>query len=357
MKSNVMNSSLRIAGARRTLGGRAVLRGIDLTLEDGAFLVLAGESGSGKTTMLRMIAGLERADAGRIEINGTLMDDAARVFVPAERRRLGMVFQDFALWPHLSCLENVAMAVPSATPKRNTVAGDLLERLGVAAHASRRPGQLSGGQQQRVGIARALAAQPKLLLLDEPLSSLDIGTREHLREALRESVRAAGISAVLVSHDPEDCWKLADQVAVLEDGVISQYGTPRALWEAPASPYVARFTGALGGVSVRASERRGAPVLELAGEALVLPGTLPGNAGAQLFWREDAIRPAPEGQLLAEAVSVNFQAGRYWVRWRLQGLAPLLSCYTAAPVPLGHQRIEIDSSKMFLFGDSGDLHS
>ena len=348
-----MKTSLRMAGTSRVLGGKTVLRGIDLALEDGQFLVLAGESGSGKTTMLRIIAGLDRADAGSVEINGTLMDDAKRVFVPAERRGLGMVFQDFALWPHLSCLENVALALPATARKRDAAALALLERLGVAALASRRPAQLSGGQQQRVGIARALAVKPKLLLLDEPLSSLDLGTREHLREALTESVQAAGISAVLVSHDPEDCWKLADKVAVLEAGVIRQFGTPQELWEAPASPYIARFTGALGGVLAPVSAREGAPVLELGEQKLVLHGKPPGAAGARLFWREDAITAAPEGGFLAEAVSVNFKAGRFWVRWRLDGMAAMLSGYTASPIPLGRQRIEIDPSKMFLFNESG----
>jgi ABC-type sulfate/molybdate transport systems ATPase subunit len=350
-----MKTSLRMIGANRVLGGKTVLRGIDLALEDGAFLVLAGESGSGKTTMLRMIAGLDRADAGSIEINGTLMDNATGVFVPAEHRGLGMVFQDFALWPHLSCLDNVALALPQAARRRDAAALALLERLGVGALAPRRPAQLSGGQQQRVGIARALAAKPKLLLLDEPLSSLDLATREHLREALSETVQAAGISAVLVSHDPEDCWKLADKVAVLEAGVIRQYGTPQELWEAPASPYIARFTGAVGGMLASVSAREGASVLELGDQKLVLHGKPIGSAGARLFWREDAITPAPDGRFLAEAVSVNFKAGRFWVRWRLNGMAAMLSGYAAASIPLGKQRIEIDPSKMFLFNESGAL--
>jgi iron(III) transport system ATP-binding protein len=347
-----MTQSLRIIGASRRLAGRAVLRGIDLTLNKGDFLVLAGESGSGKTTMLRMIAGLDRADEGMVEINGRVMDDAKRVFIPAERRGLGMVFQDFALWPHLSCLENVALALPPATPKRNEAALTLLERLGVSAMAQRRPAQLSGGQQQRVGIARALAARPSLLLLDEPLSSLDLETRERLRDELRESVRAAGVSAVLVTHDPEDCWQLADKVAVLEHGMIRQQGTPQALWEAPSSPYIARFTGAHGGIQVPVAARGGRPVLELGDEIVVLPG--PPLQKARLFWRDDAIRPVAEGGLLAEAVSVNFEAGRFRVRWRVPGLSQPLSGYARVPVALGPQRISIDPSRMFLFSISGD---
>lgn len=349
-----MNLSLNIEQACRSLGGRKVLRGIDLALPPGQCLVLAGESGSGKTTLLRMVAGLERADAGRITINGAVMDDAARVFVPAERRGLGMVFQDFALWPHLSCLENVALALPPATPKRNEAAQALLARLGVAALAPRRPAQLSGGQQQRVGIARALAARPKLLLLDEPLSSLDLATRAHLREALRETVQETGVSALLVTHDPEDCWALASQVAVLEDGVIRQYGTPSALWAAPASPYIARFTGALGGIEAPAHNQGGTAMLVLGGQPLPLAAPPPAAGRGLLFWREDAIRPTPDGNIAAEVLSTQFQAGRFLVRWRVPGLAQPLSALLPAPVAPGPQRICADPGKFFLFNEVGD---
>lgn len=350
-----MKSSLEIVGLSRRLGGRDVLRGVDLALPEGQFLVLAGESGSGKTTLLRLIAGLDRADSGRITLGGTLMDNAARIFVPAERRGLGMVFQDFALWPHLSCLENVALALPPGTPKRNEAALALLDRLRVAAVSARRPAQLSGGQQQRVGIARALASRPRLLLLDEPLSSLDLESRELLREELRESVRTAGISAVLVSHDPEDCWKLADQVAVLEGGVIRQRGTPMALWQVPSSPYIARFTGALGGVCMPVAIRDGVPGLDIGGHHLTPPGPAPCGNKAKLFWRGDAIRPARAMQegIPAEAISETFEAGRFHVRWRIPGQDLTLSGYCDSPVPLGPQNITIDPMGLFWFDKQG----
>ena len=349
-----MTLSLEMTDATRRLGGRAVLRGINLALEDGKFLVLAGESGSGKTTMLRLIAGLDRADAGCVKIAGAVVDDAARVFVPAERRGLGMVFQDFALWPHLSCLENVALALPSGTAKRNQAALALLERLGVAAMASRRPALLSGGQQQRVGIARALASRLRLLLLDEPLSSLDLESREMLREELRETVRATGISAVLVSHDPEDCWKLADMVAILENGVIRQQGAPASLWQAPSSSYIARFTGALGGVCVPFMVQDGNAVLELGGQRIIPCGPAPRSSTARLFWRGDAIRPAQNGAgISADAIGLNFEAGRFHIRWRLNGPELTVSGYSQSPVALGPQSISIDPAGLFLFDETG----
>ncbi|MGE4483348.1 ABC transporter ATP-binding protein [Acidocella sp.] len=347
-----MNCCLEIEAVARRIGGRDVLRHVDLALPEGELLVLAGESGSGKTSLLRLIAGLDRADAGRISLGGRLVDDASRLFVPAEGRGLGMVFQDFALWPHLSCLENVALALPPGTARRNEAALALLERLRVAAVSARRPAQLSGGQQQRVGIARALASRPRLLLLDEPLSSLDLESRDLLREELRESVRGAGISAVLVSHDPEDCWKLADSVAVLEAGGISQQATPMALWRAPASPYIARFTGALGGIRLPVTTRDGVPGVELGGRHLIPSGPPPRGGMARLFWRGDAVRPACAAReaISAEAVSVTFEAGRFHVRWRIAAQGPVLSGYCQeAPTVPGRQAVGIDPRGLFWF--------
>jgi iron(III) transport system ATP-binding protein len=343
-----------MTGVARRLGGRDVLRGIDLALDDTGFLVLAGESGSGKTTLLRLIAGLDRVDQGRIELNGAAVDEAGRTFIPAERRRLGMVFQDFALWPHLTCLENVALALPPGTPRRNEAALDLLDHLNVAAVSARRPSELSGGQQQRVGIARALAARPKLLLLDEPLSALDLETRERLRETLRAAVHAAGVAAVLVTHDPEDCWKLADRVAVLEGGVIRQQGTPRDLWTAPSSPYIARFTGALGGISVPVAA--GGRGIVLGDEIVPWHGGPLSTPRARLFWRDGAVTQVTQGGMEAEPMSVSFAAGRYCVRWRVAGqLRPVIG-YSDTPPP-GPARIGLDPQQIFAFEDTKEGHS
>ncbi len=351
-----MTLSLHITGASRKLAGRTVLRDISLELEQGRFLVLAGESGSGKTTLLRMAAGLDRTDSGTIRIQDRLVDDAGGVFIAAEKRRLGMVFQEFALWPHLSCLENVALAVPADTANRNKAAMALLDRLGVAAFAQRRPALLSGGQQQRVGIARALAARPYLLLLDEPLSSLDMETRDKLRETLMETVRDAGISALLVSHDPEDCWHMADHVAVLEQGVIRQQGAPRDLWRQPASAYIARFTGAAGGMSVPITSGPDGAVLDIGGTRIALPQHIT-TGRARLFWREGGVCRAPNGNgIPAEAISVHFDAGRFRVRWQVPGMSRPLVSFEPEPVSTGPGHIIINPEKLFLFSETGDKH-
>jgi iron(III) transport system ATP-binding protein len=346
-----MSTSLTITGVSRKLGQRLVLKDISLALGQGQFLVLAGESGSGKTTLLRLAAGLDRPDTGSIHIRGKLVDDAKAIFVPADKRKLAMVFQDFALWPHLSCLENVALAATPETANRNAAAMALLDRMGVAAVAQRRPAQLSGGQQQRVGIARALAAQPHLLLLDEPLSSLDMETRIRLREELLETVRQAGISALLVSHDPEDCWQLADHVAVLEGGVIRQQGAPRELWAQPASAYIARFTGASGGLSVPVAPAAAGCALEIGGASIPMQEKIT-TTRARLFWREGGVRRSGNGTgIAAEAMSIHFDAGRFRVRWKVPGLAQPLVTFEPDPVSTGPGHLVMNQEKLLLFAE------
>jgi iron(III) transport system ATP-binding protein len=345
--------ALALSGLCRRLGAREILKDIALTLAPGRFLVLADESGSGKTTLIRLIAGLDRPDAGTVHVHGALVDDSKRRFVAPEQRRLGMVFQEFALWPHLSCLENVALALPAGTADRNAAALAQLDRLGVAGHAQRRPAALSGGQQQRVGIARALAARPRLLLLDEPLSSLDMETRNRLREELLETVREAGVAAVLVSHDPEDCWQMADEVAVLEGGAIRQQGTPQDLWAQPASAYIARFTGAAGGLVLPVSRSTRGLTISLGETAIGVPGSL-ATPRAKLYWREGGVRMSPNGGIPAVAISSNFDAGRFRVRWHVPGVAAPLVSFEPAPVPPGPGQIAIDPEKLLLFAEPGE---
>jgi iron(III) transport system ATP-binding protein len=333
-----------------------VLDDLSLTLDAGECLVLAGESGSGKTSLLRLVGGLDRADRGVISIGNKIVENANGTFVPPERRGLGMVFQDFALWPHLSVLENVTLAIPGRGNHRSR-AFELLERMGVASCGGRLPSTLSGGQQQRVGIARALAAQPRLLLLDEPFSSLDLETRETLRVELRRLIRDTGLTALCVSHDPMDCTHLADRIAVLEAGRISQCATPENLYTVPASAYAARLAGLAGGVVVRARSGGGKVAIDIAGETIHLPNRSPTGAiceRARIFWPEGAIRLDSAGTMVASCHSVRFIAGAWCALYEVAGVQGSLSMMSTERPTLGEARLIIEPGQIYVFAD--DAH-
>ncbi len=232
---------VRVTGLRKAFGGVVALRGIDLEMRRGESLAVLGPSGCGKTTLLRTIAGLERPDAGTIEIGGKLVEGPAFSVAP-ERRRLGMVFQDIALFPHLSVAENIGYGIRSA-PDREPRVRELLDLVGLSGAGDRRPHELSGGMQQRVALARALAPRPEMVLLDEPFASLDLTLRTQLRGELRRILDATGSSVLLVTHDQAEALTLADRVAVIRQGVIDQVDTPERVYAVPATPFVATFIG------------------------------------------------------------------------------------------------------------------
>ncbi len=255
-------------------GGNEALRGPTFTVEPGTFMVLLGPSGSGKTTLLRTIAGIERLTSGRLVIGDVVVADG-RVHLPPERRDLAMVFQDYALWPHLSARDNVAFALRRHRVARHDArhhALGMLERVGLAHLSDRFPVQLSGGEQQRVALARALVGDTGLLLCDEPLSNLDADLRERMRVEISSLVREAGATTIYITHDQLEAFALADQVGVLQDGVLVQLGTPEDIYSTPATLFVARFTGLAG---------------EL--EAIVTgPGKVPGHVVVQPVGLEGA---------------------------------------------------------------------
>lgn len=232
---------LRAEGlAKRFTGeGRAAVSGVSFSVKEGELFALLGPSGCGKTTTLRMIGGFETPDAGRVVLSGCDVTS-----LPPEKRGIGFVFQDYALFPHLTVAENVRFGLRSlsgSVARQRTA--EMLDLVGLADYANRRPHQLSGGQQQRVALARTLAVQPKLVLLDEPFSNLDAAMRVETRQEVRRLLKATGSAAILVTHDQEEALALADRVAVMAEGTIRQIGTPDAVYKHPACAFVAGFLG------------------------------------------------------------------------------------------------------------------
>ncbi len=234
---------LTLEHVAQAYGRKQVLNNLAFHLEPGEIGCLLGPSGCGKTTALRFIAGFETLQSGRILLGGEEVAAPSRA-LPPEQRRLGLVFQDYALFPHLTVVANIGFGLGrlSRTERAHRV-GEMLRLVGLTPEARRYPHQLSGGQQQRVALARALAPKPRLLLLDEPFSNLDVELREKLSLEVRDILKHEGITALLVTHDQHEAFAIADQVGVMNDGVIQQWGTPYALYHQPANRFVADFIG------------------------------------------------------------------------------------------------------------------
>ncbi|HEY0511821.1 MAG TPA: ABC transporter ATP-binding protein [Thermoanaerobaculia bacterium] len=300
---------LTLDGLDKSFGAQSVLRGLSLAVEKGEILALLGPSGSGKTTALRLIAGFERPDRGRI-----LVDGADVTALPPERRHFGMVFQHYALFPHLTVGENVAFGLTAhkeaarkekeGKPETARRVTEALALVDLPGYEGRRVGEISGGQQQRVALARALAPEPRVLLLDEPLSNLDPSLRERTRRELRRAIQRVGITTVLVTHEQEEAFHLGDRVAVLHGGVLHQVGAPEELYDHPATRFVATFVG-------RASALPG--VLEGDG-AVWVPHPALGGAGP-VRWSAvrspevEGMGPGEEVDLVVRPESLAFAPG------------------------------------------------
>ncbi|HEY8352582.1 MAG TPA: ABC transporter ATP-binding protein [Sphingomonadales bacterium] len=226
--------------------GQEVVRGVSLEINPGEVVSLLGPSGCGKTTCLRVTAGLETVQRGRVIVGGRVVG-APDLHVPPEQRGIGLVLQDYALFPHLSIIDNVAFGLRRTLSRQDgrRRAAALLERIGLAHHAEHFPHQLSGGEQQRVALARALAPQPRVMLMDEPFSGLDVTLRDRVRESAMAVLRETGVPTLMVTHDPEEAMRISDRVAVMKNGRILQSGTPADLYYRPASSEVVSFFGEL----------------------------------------------------------------------------------------------------------------
>jgi putative spermidine/putrescine transport system ATP-binding protein len=284
---------IRLENLRRRYGAVVALNGLSLTLAPGELVALLGPSGCGKTTALRLLAGLEEADEGRILIAGE--DVTGR---PANKRDVGMVFQAYSLFPHMTAWQNVAFGLQMRNVdarQRRRRAGETLELVGLSGFANRYAHQLSGGQQQRVALARALAIQPKVLLLDEPLSALDAKVRARLRDEIRRVQLEVGITTLFVTHDQEEALAIADRVGVMQSGQLEQLGPPTTVYSRPATPFVASFVGLTN--RLPGTVRNGA--VEVRGVRLPVVQADAADGPAVALVRPEAVTFAADGELAA----------------------------------------------------------
>lgn len=268
--------------------GAPVVNGVSFTIEEGQFFTLLGPSGCGKTTTLRCIAGLERIDGGTIAIDDRIVSSRSpNIFIGANERDLGMVFQSYAIWPHMTVFDNVAFPLRAAAKKRRrvprsgvrTAVLEALEAVQLSPYAERLASKLSGGQQQRLAVARALVGQPRLLLLDEPLSNLDAGLREHMRAELRRLQRELGVTTLYVTHDQSEALSMSNAVAVMNGGHIVQQGSPREIYRRPATKFVATFVGRTNLLDAKVIGTGEADTLRLETGAGVLSAVCPKGLG------------------------------------------------------------------------------
>jgi putative spermidine/putrescine transport system ATP-binding protein len=291
-------SSLRLEGLRKRYGAVTAVDAVDLAVEEGSFVALLGPSGCGKTTILRMVAGLIEPDGGRILIGGA---DVTRE--PVHRRNIGLVFQSYALFPHMSVFENVAFGLRRRGMRDvDARVREALARVRLESFAERRPRELSGGQQQRVALARAIVIEPRLLLLDEPLSNLDAALRDEMRVELRRLQQELRVTTLFVTHDQEEALTMADRIAVMNRGRVAQYDTPQRVYRAPADAFVAGFIGRANfvgpGCAVRPECLRVADIAGPAEDSLPAEVMLAAFAGAVVHY---TLRLADGAELRAHA--------------------------------------------------------
>ena len=323
-------TAIRLDGVTKRFGDVVAVRGAHLAVVGGEIVALLGPSGCGKTTLLRTIAGFERPDGGRVEIGGRRVA-AEDAWVPPEGRGVGMVFQDYALFPHLTVAENVGFGLPRRDRAQRVPA--LLALVDLRGLGGRYPHELSGGQQQRVALARALAPSPRVVLLDEPWSNVDPQLRAELRDEVAAVLRPLRVTALLVTHDREEAFSLADRIALMRDGEIVQVGTPEELYFAPADRWAAEFVGAgnlLPGRAVSGSVETPIGVFPCGGEA----------GEVEVLVRPELIALAPDPHGAGEVVAREFRGHDVLYRVVVDGVEVVSQRPSNEVVPLG-SRVDV----------------
>ena len=341
--------ALRCVDLTKGFNGSQAVSGLSLEVTQGEVLALLGPSGCGKTTTLRLIAGFEVPESGTIEVGGQLVSGPS-TFVPPEKRHIGIVFQDYALFPHLTVAENVAFGLPKGQ-RWEARMRMVLSMVGLSQLQSRMPHELSGGEQQRVALARALAPDPAILLLDEPFSNLDARLRQQVREEVKEVLELSGATTLFVTHDQEEALYLGDRVAILNQGHLEQVGTSQAIYRTPTTSYVARFVGMADFLPV--TYRDGAPWTEVGAlDHARVPGP---TDGLEVMVRPDYLTflPSEEGQ--ARIISRFFQGANTLYRILLDSgdivhsLQPNLRQFRVGT----RVRVHLDPAHRFIFFRDG----
>lgn len=302
--------ALRCCGVAKSFNGTPAVRNVDVDVEEGRFLALLGPSGCGKTTLLRLIAGFEAPDTGTIEIFGRTVSGPG-AWTPPEKRRAGIVFQDYALFPHMDVARNIAYGLPREQATHRV--SEMLSLVGLAGFDRRMPHELSGGEQQRVAIARALAPAPDVLLLDEPFSSLDADLRARVRADIKSILTAARSTVIFVTHDQEEALFMGDRVGVMNSGRLEQVAKPQEIFHCPATPFVAQFVGVADFID---GETVGSEVVTEVGR-LDLRHEFPPGTKVRVMLRPDVVGLRPDTTGAGEVIGRIFQGIHYLYHVRL----------------------------------------
>ncbi|AOZ93708.1 ABC transporter ATP-binding protein [Paenibacillus crassostreae] len=313
--------SIELKDISKTFGNYSALKSINLSIADGEFIAILGPSGCGKTTLLRMLAGFEHPSSGEIVMNGSIVA-TSKSSIPPEKRRIGMVFQSFALWPHMNVSEHVSFPIRNHKETPQSIREneesrilEVLELVGLAHLSQRMPHELSGGQKQRVAIARAIASEPSLLLMDEPLSSLDAMLRMDMRREIQSVHRQTGSAIVYVTHDQGEALAMADRIVVMNDGQIEQVGTPQEIYLNPQTEFVAKFVSKANLIQGRWDHEHFIPdgaesVLQWPGNEVA--GYFKSNGLYPVRPDQFQLSPAQVNGLSGEIVNVQFQGKEFY---------------------------------------------